>query len=285
MKLRAQALLILLSVAAVCAHAQFTPPPVAGFVNPGTGWTPLTGSGAGAAVTFSPPPAALYTCATVVSGVCTSWQPWTGGGGGTGTVTSVALVGSGNLFSSSASPAVTSSGNLNVDSQLATQADNCVVAGPSSGAAAAPTCRALVPADVPAGAGVTVTQISGSNDLACASAGDTTIGAQTITGGTSTSSTMTYTMAAVPHWFIPGAYVGSTGASPSGWNVTGAGSVIASTTSTTVTITNATNPATGRVAEQFTSYAAICRTMPSQPLLTHSIRTPSLRISLPPEQV
>ena len=262
MKLRAQLIFsLLVSVAAACAHAQFTPPPVAGFVNPGTGWTPLTGSGAGSPVTFNPPPAALYTCAAQSGGVCTSWQPWTGGGGGTGTVTSVALVGSGNLFSSSAGTAVTSSGNLNVDSQLATQADNCIVAGPSTGAVAAPTCRALVNADFPgtlaptisaanmtsfpAGAYSpypTVTQISGSNDLMCASAGDTTIGAQTITGGTSTASTMTFTMAAVPKYMFAGMYVGSTGASPSGWNVTGAGSVIASVDATHVTITNATNP-------------------------------------------
>jgi hypothetical protein len=92
----------------------------------------------------------------------TTTSPWTiyaptassacqalGTGTGTGTVTSVALVGSGGLFSTTPGTAVTSAGNLNVDSQLATQTANCVVAGPATGSAATPTCRALVSADIP----------------------------------------------------------------------------------------------------------------------------------------
>jgi hypothetical protein len=73
---------------------------------------------------------------------------------GGGTVTSVALVGSANLFSSTPGTAVTTSGNLNLDSQLLTQVANCILAGPSSGSNAAPTCRSLVAADLPAVAGV-----------------------------------------------------------------------------------------------------------------------------------
>ena len=69
--------------------------------------------------------------------------------GGSGSVTSVALVGSGNLFNTSAGTAVTGAGTLNVDSQLLTQLANCLVAGPATGANAAPACRALVNADFP----------------------------------------------------------------------------------------------------------------------------------------
>jgi hypothetical protein len=71
------------------------------------------------------------------------------GGGGIGTVTSVGLVGSGALFSATPGTPVTTSGTLNVDSQLQAQSANCVVSGPSSGASAPPTCRALIPADIP----------------------------------------------------------------------------------------------------------------------------------------
>lgn len=98
--------------------------------------------------------------------------------GGTGTVTSVGLA-LPAIFTVSNSP-VTTSGTLT--GTLATQAANLVWAGPTTGAAAAPTFRALVTADFPAsgvGAGtyakVTVdttgrvtaatTQITGSTDI------------------------------------------------------------------------------------------------------------------------
>lgn len=68
---------------------------------------------------------------------------------GTGTVTSVGLS-LPSIFSVSGSP-VTSSGTLTGD--LATQTANTVFAGPTSGGAVAPTFRALVAADIPAGAG------------------------------------------------------------------------------------------------------------------------------------
>jgi len=69
-----------------------------------------------------------------------------GGGGGGGTVTSVGLS-LPSLFSVSGSP-VTTAGTLTA--ALATQAANLVLAGPTTGAAAAPTFRALVAADLPA---------------------------------------------------------------------------------------------------------------------------------------
>jgi hypothetical protein len=69
----------------------------------------------------------------------------TGGGGGSGTVTSVGLS-LPAIFTVSGSP-VTSSGTLTGD--LATQSANAVFAGPTTGAAAQPTFRALVAADLP----------------------------------------------------------------------------------------------------------------------------------------
>lgn len=69
--------------------------------------------------------------------------------GGTGTVTSVTFTGDGTVLSSTPSAAVTSSGTLTA--ALATQSANRVLAGPTTGGAAAPTFRALVAADLPAG--------------------------------------------------------------------------------------------------------------------------------------
>lgn len=65
---------------------------------------------------------------------------------GTGTVTSVGLSAPASLFTVGSSP-VTTAGTIALG--LATQSANCVVAGPVSGSAAAPTCRSLVGADLP----------------------------------------------------------------------------------------------------------------------------------------
>lgn len=67
------------------------------------------------------------------------------GGGGGGTVTSVGLAAPG-IFTVSGSP-VTGAGTLTLG--LATETANTVWAGPASGAAATPTFRALVAADLP----------------------------------------------------------------------------------------------------------------------------------------
>jgi hypothetical protein len=78
---------------------------------------------------------------------------WAAPGGGSGTVTSVALTVP-SFLSVSGSP-VTTSGTLAVT--LANQNANLVFAGPSTGAAAAPTFRALVDDDIPAV--LTLTQV------------------------------------------------------------------------------------------------------------------------------
>ena len=76
----------------------------------------------------------------------TSWpSSGSGSGGGGGTVTSVGLTAP-DIFSVGGSP-VTVSGTLAL--MLATQAANKIWAGPTSGAAANPTFRALVAADIP----------------------------------------------------------------------------------------------------------------------------------------
>jgi hypothetical protein len=99
---------------------------------------------------------------------------------GTGTVTSVALA-LPSILTVSGSP-VTTNGTLT--GTLTTQAANAIFAGPSSGAAAAPTFRALTTADIPAlayGTG-TVTSVSvvSANGLAGTVATDTTTPAITL---------------------------------------------------------------------------------------------------------
>ena len=65
---------------------------------------------------------------------------------GSGSVTSVTFTGDGTVLSSTPSTAVTASGT--VTAALATQAKNTILAGPSTGAPAAPTFRALAQADI-----------------------------------------------------------------------------------------------------------------------------------------
>lgn len=69
-----------------------------------------------------------------------------GGGGGSGTVTSVGMSVPSALLAVSGSP-VTTTGTLAVT--LPTRAANLIFAGPNTGAAAAPTFRSLVAADIP----------------------------------------------------------------------------------------------------------------------------------------
>jgi hypothetical protein len=82
---------------------------------------------------------------TIGSGLAISGGALVVTAGGTGTVTSVGLSLPG-IFTVSGSP-VTTAGTL--AATLATQAANLIFAGPSSGAAAAPTFRALATADLP----------------------------------------------------------------------------------------------------------------------------------------
>jgi len=85
-----------------------------------------------------------YVLTSTGSSSAPTWQA-----AGNGTVTSVTFTGDGTVLSSTPSSAVTSSGTLTAS--LNTQSANKVLAGPSSGSAANPTFRALVPADIPAG--------------------------------------------------------------------------------------------------------------------------------------
>lgn len=73
-----------------------------------------------------------------------------------GSVLSVGLTGDGVIFNSSVTGSpVTTSGAFDLSSSILTQTANFVLAGPSSGSAAAPTFRALVAADIPSIGSVT----------------------------------------------------------------------------------------------------------------------------------
>ncbi len=134
------------------------------------------------------------------------YPPISGGGGGSGTVTSVGISAPASLFAISGSP-VTSSGILALT--LTTKTANTVFAGPTTGSAATPAFRALVAADIPAlgylasingdttaaqlisvattGTDFTATTAAGTTTLALPSASATargvvTTGSQTIAG-------------------------------------------------------------------------------------------------------
>ena len=87
------------------------------------------------------------------SGV-TYWETPSGGGGGGGSVTSFSSGNLSPLFTTSvATPTTTPALSFSLNTQNA----NTVFAGPTSGGAAAPTFRALVAADLPAGTWATLT--------------------------------------------------------------------------------------------------------------------------------
>jgi hypothetical protein len=120
---------------------------------------------ANAAETLASGDAVIYEASSL-----TNWYTVaTTGGGGGGTVTSVTFTGDGTVLSSTPSSAVTGSGTLTA--ALATQSENLVLAGPSSGSAAAPTFRALVAADLPAIASHTV--LANTTGSSAAPAADT----------------------------------------------------------------------------------------------------------------
>lgn len=106
---------------------------------------------------------------------------------GVGTVTSVGMTVPGALLSVSGSP-ITTSGTLAVS--LVTQSANCVFAGPTSGGAATPTCRALVSSDLPAGTG-TVTSVGLSLPSIITVSGSPVTGAGTLTGALATQTANT----------------------------------------------------------------------------------------------
>ena len=84
-----------------------------------------------------------------------------------GSVTSVGLAdGSTAPFYTITNSPVTGAGTLTFT--LVTQAANCVLAGPTTGVAAQPTCRSLVAADLPT---IPSTQISGLGTAATVNTG------------------------------------------------------------------------------------------------------------------
>ena len=106
---------------------------------------------------------------------------------GLGTVTSVGMTVPGALLSVSGSP-ITTSGTLAVS--LVTQSANCIFAGPTSGGAATPTCRAMVAADLPAGTG-TVTSVGLSLPSIITVSGSPVTGSGTLTGTLATQTANT----------------------------------------------------------------------------------------------
>lgn len=130
---------------------------------PGTAVTLTTGGGSSAVTSLD----GITGAVTLIAGTnitITDNSPSPGdikiaaSGGGTGTVTSVALT-MPTEFSVSGSP-ITTSGTLAVTK--ANESANLVYAGPSSGAAAAPTFRSLANADLPT-SGVTAGSYTNTN--------------------------------------------------------------------------------------------------------------------------
>jgi hypothetical protein len=100
---------------------------------------------------------------------------------------------------------------------------------------------------VDASSAVLPTVVTNPGDLLCAQAGDTTIGAASITAGSSTPSAMTYTInfsSIVPGWFYVGQIVSSQGNTPSGYNGAPLTVTAVSPSSATVTVSSTNNPAT-----------------------------------------
>lgn len=116
----------------------------------------ITGSGSITAALTTSIPTLYYF--NPVTGVMES----SNGSSGSGTVTSVTFTGDGILDSSTPSTAVTTSGTVTATPLV--QSANAILAGPTTGAAANPTFRALVIADIPTGtSGATVPLLNTAN--------------------------------------------------------------------------------------------------------------------------
>lgn len=111
----------------------------------------------------------------------TRYDTGTGGGGGSGSVTSINSAWGSSLFTVSGGP-VTSAGTLTHD--LTTQAANCIVAGPTSGGDAKPTCRTMVNADLPATSGSGSVCLTSNCSLTAPILGTATVGTLPTASGT-----------------------------------------------------------------------------------------------------
>jgi len=107
---------------------------------------------------------------TLGSGLTMTGTVLSAAGGGTGTVTSFSAGNLSPLFTTSVATATTTPA---LSFALASQSANLVYAGPGSGAAAAPTFRALVPADYPVFVGSGGTHAAGAVPDPGATAGST----------------------------------------------------------------------------------------------------------------
>jgi hypothetical protein len=118
-------------------------------------------------------------------------------------------------------------------------------AGPVAGGAGNPLCTDSVGGATTSGCpGFVPTFTQAPGDLACAVANDSTIDAVSVTGGSSTSSTITYTVSSLPNLYqIIGEPINIL--STLGTNSTlGTPFTVTSSTSTSITITNSSNPGT-----------------------------------------
>lgn len=191
-----------------------------------------------------------------VSGVTSSIQTQLNSKG-SGTVTSVGLTVPGVIFISpvSGSP-VTSSGTLAL--ALNTQVANRIFSGPSTGADAAPTFRALVAADIPAIS--LTTGVTGTLPIANGGTGQTTANtafnalapSQTSNAGLFlTTDGTNSSWSSVPTGAMPSAHASSTSI------VTSATTTYVTAISTTITTTAASAPISAKATATFTVTGAI----------------------------
>lgn len=158
----------------------------------------------------------------------------TGGGGGSGTVTSVALADSTNIFNITGSP-VTASGTLTLSS-LKSQTANTFLAAPN-GSAGSPTFRAILAADVPTlnqnttgtAANITATSNSTLTTLSALSLPGSQVSGNITGNAANISATSNSTLTTLSALSLPGAQV--TG------NIAGnAANITATSNSTLVTL-------------------------------------------------
>jgi hypothetical protein len=113
-----------------------------------------------------------------------------GNSASSGSVTSISFTGDGTIFQTGPTTPVTSAGTL--APALVAQVANCILAGPATGSNAAPTCRALVAADLPSGINGISSVTQGYIPLG-GTGGNTITGNSHIDDGVTTPNTITST--------------------------------------------------------------------------------------------